>query len=94
MPVLESSFNDWHRVDVELYERQRTIRSRIAQLENQRENLPITQDRQERKKDLKHEIKQLQEEWQQLEVKKGEIAQKKDENQQAVAAIREKMIFS
>ena len=94
LSVLEKSFNDWHRVDAELYERQRAIRSKISQLENQRENLPITRDQQDRKKDLKHEIKQLQEEWQQLEVKKGEIAQKKDENQQAVAAIREKMIFS
>jgi chromosome segregation ATPase len=94
LKVLESSFTAEHRFEVELYERQRTIRSKIAQLEHDREDLPITIDRQERRKAFKHEIKQLQEEWEQLEVKKGEIEQKKVEHKQAVAAIRERMIFS
>jgi hypothetical protein len=94
LEVLESSFNESNRLDIELYDRQRSIRNKISQLEFDRENLPITQDRQERKKDIKQEIKRLQEEWQQIEIKKGEIAQKKVEHQKAVAALREKMIFS
>ena len=64
------------------------------QLEHERDNLPITPDRSERKKHLKHEIKRLQDEFEQVEIKKGEVAQKKTEHQWAVADLREKMILS
>jgi hypothetical protein len=77
-----------------LISRQEAIHSEISQLEYDRDHLPITQDRQDRKKSLKQNIKRLQEEWQQLEVKKNEIAQKKVEHRQAVTTLREKMIFS
>ncbi|MCL2305383.1 MAG: hypothetical protein FWC43_08580 [Planctomycetaceae bacterium] len=94
LQVLESSFSAEHRIETELFARQRAIRSEISQREYERENLPITIDRNERKKDLKQKIRQLQEEWEQLEVKKGEIEQKKSEHKQAVATLRERMIFS
>jgi chromosome segregation ATPase len=94
LQVLESSFTAEHRIEIELFERQRAIRSEISQREYEREDLPITIDRNERKKNLKQRIRQLQEEWEQLEAKKGEIEQKKVEHKQAVAAIRERMIFS
>ena len=94
LDVLESSSNDRNRIESDLYDRQRAISSRISQLEYERENLPITQDRRDRKKDLKQEINRLQDEYQQIEVKKGEIARKQAEHQQAIDALREKMIFS
>ena len=92
LQVLENSFDP--RVEAGLYARQNAIRCEIQQLEHERDNLPITPDRSERKRVLKQEIKRLQEEWEQVEVKKGEIAQKKTEHQWAVAELREKMIYS
>jgi len=89
---LESSFDRY--TESTLYKRQEQINSEIRQLQYKLGNVPIMPNRPERIKELKREIKELQEEWQKLELKKTEIAQKKIEHQQAVDAIREKMIFS
>ena len=92
LQVLENSFDP--RVEAGLYARQNAIRCEIQQLEHERDNLPISPERQERKKHLKHEIKRLQDEWEQVEIKKGEVAQMKTEHERAVAALQEKMILS
>jgi len=94
LQVLEATAVADHQIETELFTRQRAIRNEISQREYERENLPLSPDQREQKKDLKQRIRQLQEEWEQLEVKKGEVEQKKAVNKQAVEAIKEKMIFS
>ena len=94
LKVIESFFDGQKQIISDLYSRQRVISSSIADLEHNRDHLPITIDRDDRKKDLKREIKRLQEEWQQLEEKKVEFEQKQVDHQQTVDAIRKKMIYS
>ena len=94
LQVLEAASVADHQIETELYTRQCAIRNEIAQREYERENLPLSPDKQERKKGLKQRIRQLQEELEQLEVKKGEVERKKAAHKQAVEAIKEKMIFS
>ena len=92
LETLESSFD--HHAESILDKRQEQINSELRQLEYDLAEKKITMNRNEEKRDLKLKIRQLQEESQQLETKKAEIVQKKIELQQAIGAIRERMIFS
>jgi hypothetical protein len=92
LQILDDSFD--HRVEDNLYARQKQVESEIARLKNGLADKQIMPNRHEWHKELKQEINRLQEEWQQLELKKSEIAQKKIEHEKAIDTIREKMIYS
>jgi len=92
LQILDDAFD--HRVEDNLYARQKQVESEIARLKSGLADKQIMPNRHEWHKELKQEINRLQEEWQQLELKKAEIAQKKIELEKAIDTIREKMIFS
>jgi len=92
LQILDDSFD--HRVEDNLYARQKQVESEIARLKSGLADKQIMPNRHEWHKELKQEINRLQEEWQQIELKKNEIAQKKIEHEKAIDTIREKMIYS
>ena len=92
LETVEASFD--HRAEGILEHRQYLLDNEIKELKCKHDEKVIKPYRAEEKQELKRKIRELQEEWQKLELKKGEITQKKIEYQQAIDAIREKMIFS
>ena len=89
--------NQWdNRITVNVYDRHRRVYDAIADAQRRYEKAckTITIDREEVRRSLKEEIKSLEQESEALEAKKAELAKKKAEHEKALAALREKMIFS